>query len=128
MQKRTLFALLAVLAAACSPAAGTARPTPDPASSAGRGAQLFSGTGRCASCHALTAGTIILGPPLAGIASRAGTRVPGMPAEIYLEESILHPNDFLVPGFEMAQMDSTLAKSLTTTDVADLVAFMQTLQ
>jgi hypothetical protein len=33
-----------------------------------------------------------------------------------------------VPGFEMAQMDSTLAKSLTTTDVADLVAFMQTLQ
>ena len=69
-----------------------------------------------------------MGPPLAGVASRAGTRVPGMPAEIYLEESILHPNDFLVPGFEMAKMDSTLAKSLTTTDVADLVAFMQTLQ
>ena len=128
MPKRLLCALLTILAAACTPAASTARPTLDPASRAGRGAQLFTGAGRCATCHALTAGTVIVGPSLAGVASRAGTRVPGMPAEIYLEESILHPNDFLVPGFTMAQMDSTLAKTLTTNQVTDLVAFLQTLQ
>ena len=127
MPKPFLYALLTVLAAACTTAASAARPTLDPASSAGRGAQLFTGAGRCATCHALTAGTIIVGPALAGVASRAGKRVPGMSAEIYLEESILHPNDFLVPGFTLAQMDSTLAKTLTTNQVADLVAFLQTL-
>jgi cytochrome c551/c552 len=44
-----------------------------PNSPEARGFALFSGKGRCASCHSLSANTVIVGPSLAGIASRAGS-------------------------------------------------------
>lgn len=123
--------LLLLLAACASPAATPApplTPRPDPNTSEGRGAALFAGKGRCATCHALSPDTVIVGPSLAGIANRAATRVEGRTAEQYIEESILNPDAYRPPGFESQQMDTSLAKLLTVDEVEELVAYLMTLE
>ena len=40
-----------------------------------------------------------VGPPLDGLASRAGARKPGLNDEEYIRESIETPGAFLVEGF-----------------------------
>ena len=71
---------------------------------------------------------MIVGPSLAGVAGRAGGRVPGMSAEDYLYQSILDPDAFKAPGFDEVAMDPTLGKTLTIEQVDDLVAFLKTLE
>lgn len=127
MQLLAVVTVLSVGLAACAgdPAATA---TLDPDSPAGRGRRLFSGVGRCSSCHALAGSTVIVGPALAGIATTAATRVAGLTAAEYIEESILRPDAYRPPGFENAQMDASLAKTLTVEQIDDLVAFMLTLE
>jgi nitric oxide reductase subunit C len=123
-----LIVLLMVVLSACGGSAATPTPAFPPDSPEGRGVSLFSGKGRCATCHSLSAGTTIVGPSLAGIAGRASERIPGMKAADYLEDSILRPDKYKVPGFELAVMDASLAKTLTTDEISDLVAYMLTLK
>lgn len=104
----------------------TSIPTVDP--QVQRGKELFGGKGRCATCHALAPDAVILGPSLNGNATRAETRIAGWSARDYIEESILNPDGFKVPGFENAQMDVTIAKQLTVDELNDLVAFLLTLR
>jgi nitric oxide reductase subunit C len=59
----------------------------------------------CFSCHSTTAGTVLVGPSLAGLATRAAGLV-GRPdykgaarsAPDYIRESILNPGAYVVPG------------------------------
>lgn len=81
----------------------------------------------CAACHALTPDTVIVGPSLAGIATRAGTRVPGLDARRYIELSILRPGDYVVEGFPNA-MPADLGKKITGEEFDALVAFLMTLR
>ncbi len=60
------------------------------------GATVFATN--CTSCHSTTDSTAI-GPSLAGIADRAGSRIPGMSAEEYLVDSITNPGNFIVDGY-----------------------------
>jgi nitric oxide reductase subunit C len=118
-----------VLAACSAPATPAGPPTLDPDSSAGRGAALFTGTtAKCSTCHSLSPDTVIVGPSLAGIAARAGGRVPGLGAEEYLYQSILDPDAFKAPGFENLAMDPTLGKTLTVEQLDDIVAYLLTLE
>jgi mono/diheme cytochrome c family protein len=123
--------LLVLLLTAC---AASAAPTPaatpglDPATPEGQGAALFAGKGRCATCHSLSGDTVIVGPSLAGIATRAETRIEGLSAAEYIEESILRPDLYRPPGFENQQMDTSLAKTLTVEEVEALVAYLMTLK
>jgi len=119
--------LFFLLVAGCSSSA-TPTPTLSPNSPEGRGFALFSGKGRCATCHALSSDTVLVGPPLAGIAVRAGSREPGLTAAEYLEESILAPDRYKTPGFEAVQMDASLAKTLTIDEISDIVAYLLTLK
>jgi cytochrome c2 len=123
-----ISALLVILLSGCGGSAATPTPAFSPDSAEGRGAALFSGKGRCATCHSLSAGTTIVGPSLAGIAGKAAERIPGVKAADYLEESILRPDKYKVPGFELAVKDASLAKTLTTEEIGDLVAYMLTLK
>ena len=56
----------------------------------------------CNSCHVLDSlgWTGLTGPPLNGIADRAGERVPGQSAEEYIANSIWNSGAFRVPGYD----------------------------
>jgi cytochrome c553 len=119
-----LFALLALTACAHQsrytfadiPAEG------DPA----HGAVLFNqgkdSAPACSTCHEITAQTTI-GPGLAGIGERAGTRVSGQSAKEYIFNSITNPPLVLVTGFSNLMYDQYEAK-LTPQDIADLTAYL----
>ena len=108
--------------AACSGAGGSG-PTLTPIEQQGQA--VF--TLRCAQCHALTPDTVVIGPSLAGVATRAATRVPGYDTQTYLETSILLPEDYLVDGFANT-MPTNFGKELTSEEFAALVAFLMTLK
>jgi len=82
---------------------------------------------RCAQCHALTPDTVVIGPSLAGIATRAANRIEGYSAEEYLEISILAPKDYLVEGF-MDTMPTNFGKDLTSDELSAVVAYLMTLK
>ncbi len=99
----------------------TATPTPDPLVVQGK--QVFQQ--ECAICHATVPETIIRGPSLAGIASRASTRVVGLDARGYLYTSILNPSAYLVEGFQDL-MPADLGKRLTGPELDAVVAYLLT--
>jgi len=108
-----------------------------PAGDADAGAALAQGAqGGCSACHELAA----VGPAwaasgdLQGIATRAGERIKeadytgsATTAQQYLIESIVQPNAFVVPGFDAGIMPQDYAQRLTAQQVADLIAYMETL-
>lgn len=98
-----------------------------PADSVGRGEYWFKRPPAiCATCHALEPDTVIVGPSLAGIASRAASRVPGMDAQTYLRASIIDPSAYVVPGFQDA-MQKNLGDKLSAEQINDIIAFLMTL-
>ncbi|RIK28665.1 MAG: hypothetical protein DCC56_15480 [Anaerolineae bacterium] len=124
MKIRFLFTLLAAaLMAACS--AGAAEPTPTFTPLEQIGQSVY--TLRCAQCHALVPDTVVIGPSLAGIATRAGSRVPGYDAQAYIEESILSPKSYLVEDFTDT-MPTNFGKELTSEEFQGVVAFLMTLK
>lgn len=114
----------ALFLSACSTAAAPA-PTPTPDPFILQGQAVFNA--RCATCHALVPDTIIIGPSLYGVATRAETRVPGQSAEEYIMMSVLRPGDYVVEGFNNV-MITNLAKELTSEEMNALVAFLMTLK
>ena len=88
----------------------------------------------CTACHSLAPGEIKVGPSLAGIAGRAATREAGKTAEQYLRESIQQPNAFIVPDDPKYQvngksvMPEGLGNLMSPQDLADLIAYLQTLK
>jgi cytochrome c2 len=113
-----------------------------PPGDAARGQQLFaqqvkqaSGTNAsCMACHSLVPGEVKTGPSLAGVATRAATRVAGETAEQYIRHSIQQPNAFLVPDNPAYVSNGTslmpegLGNLMSKQDLADLIAYLLTLQ
>lgn len=109
---------------ACS-AALPVEPTPTPDPLVVQGQQVFNA--KCATCHALVPEAIIIGPSLAGLATRAETRVEGQTADEYIQLSILRPGDYVVEGYNDV-MITNFSKELTSEDMNALVAFLMTLK
>ena len=126
MNRNILILLLAAALAlsACS-AAVAPHPTPTPDPIIVQGQAVFNA--RCATCHALVPDTIIIGPSLYGVATRAETRVDGLSAKEYIMMSILRPGDYVVDGFNNV-MITNFAKELTGEELDSLVAFLMTLK
>lgn len=122
-----LLAAASLLAACASPPDTSIPTTPtaqlSPQEKAGK--RLFSQY--CGACHSITGTANIVGPAMAGIATRAETRVEGMSAHDYLVESILDPGAYLVPGFDNL-MPSTWGTTLTGEEMDAIIAFMLTLK
>ncbi len=118
-----LFPLLLLLAA-CNSAPATP-PGPTLAPLEARGQEVFNLN--CATCHSTSPDTVIVGPSLDGVASRAGTRVEGMDAKTYIQTSVLKPNAFLVPGFPDSMVPD-IAKTLKSEDFDAVVAYLLTLK
>ena len=83
----------------------------------------------CSICHLTDSEEWIgEGPGLLGIGERAGTRVAGQSAAVYLYESIVAPRRYLVDGNTRAIMPWAYDKGFTQQEIADMVAFLLTLE
>ena len=75
----------------------------------------------------LDKGATGVGPSLLGLSDMAASRVTGLSAEEYVRQSILHPNDFIVPGYIAGVMYQGFANQLQSSDVDALVAYVLSL-
>jgi nitric oxide reductase subunit C len=91
----------------------------------------------CFSCHSTTAGTVLVGPSMAGIATRATALVASpdykggaRSAPDYIRESILNPNAYVVPGPTFGTGGQSVMPPLGTLlkpeEVEQLVAYLAT--
>ena len=108
---------------------GTLTGTGDPL----RGQQLFqhglNDAPACINCHnpaAAGKSGFAIGPGLLGIRERAATRIEGVNAAAYIEDSIRNPGDYVVSGFS-AIMYGLFAEKYSDQDIADVVAYLMTL-
>lgn len=129
MRSRVLFNIfsfmLILTVAGCGGGEKKSEPSLDPNSEVGKGEQVFKT--HCASCHAVKGDRVVVGPSLAGVATRAASRINGLSAEDYLRESIIYPNDYLVAGFAEGAMQQNFANQLTSDEVNLLVVYLMTL-
>lgn len=109
----------------CGEAEPEIPPTPTWTAEQQLGSTVFSRD--CGACHSLSEDTVIVGPSMHGIASRASSRVEGQDAYTYMLTSILKPDAYLVDGFENL-MPGTLGKSLTGEEMDAVIAFMLQLE
>ena len=122
--------LLALVMAACG---GESAAAPTPVGDVAAGEALFSeiiigAQPGCATCHSLNADEVIVGPSLAGVGTRAETRVEGTSAEDYLRQSILDPDAYVVDGFQPGVMVQVWGDELSAEQVDNLVAYLLTLK
>jgi mono/diheme cytochrome c family protein len=127
VRKTFLFILgLTLLLAACAPnpdSASSGRPTLTEQEALGQ--RLY--TQNCASCHATTPDTRVVGPSLYNIGETAAERVAGMDARQYIEISIIDPSDYVNEGYQDL-MPSTFGTTLTGEELDALVAYLFTLK
>jgi cytochrome c2 len=141
MRKFWVIVLLAlglmVVLAACG--GGDAAPAETaatgPVGNAARGQRLYEQTviGQasapgCITCHSMEPGVVLVGPSHAGLAARAGDYVAELSAEEYLRQSIIEPDAHIVEGFTPGVMYQNYGTELNEQEIADLVAYMLTLQ
>jgi mono/diheme cytochrome c family protein len=89
----------------------------------------------CAQCHSISEDELrLIGPGLWNVAVRAETRVEGEDTLTYLYNSIIHPNDYIVPPdangapYPENLMPQAYADVLTEDELANVIAYLQTLQ
>jgi cytochrome c553 len=102
-----------------------------------RGRQLYmgerafsDGSLACIECHPVNPGerSQVMGQDLSNIGNRAAETVAGQSAEQYLRAAIIDPDAHLSGGFQEGIHPRTYAEALSDGDVADLMAYMFTLQ
>jgi mono/diheme cytochrome c family protein len=92
------------------------------------GKQIFEGKGICNTCHTIGKSGALRFPDLDGIATRAGTRIAGVEALDYLAQSLYHPGDFIVPGFNPGMPAANKPPiGLTDDEILTVIAYLQSL-
>lgn len=119
--KIPLLFIATLLLAACSTSAVQPAPTLDAVQQQGQ--SVFNL--RCAQCHATVPDTVVIGPSMYGIATRAATRMEGYDAQAYIEHSILFPKDYIVDGFTDT-MPTNFGKELTSDELNAIISYLMT--
>jgi mono/diheme cytochrome c family protein len=91
----------------------------------GRGEQLTLLNG-CIGCHSLDGSQQLTGPSWVNLANVAITRVEGQSPGLYLYDSVVHPNDYILEGYPANIMPATFGDTLSDQELADMLAFMLT--
>jgi len=86
------------------------------------GAELF--ITNCSSCHSTDSDTKV-GPGLAGVGDRSGSRVGDMSADEYLEQSLRDPGAFIVDGFPAVMPEWS---GLGDESIDALITYLKTLK
>lgn len=98
---------------------------------AGSGQKLYNQSNNeapaCSACHSISGASSGIGNSLAGLTAVAADRVAGQSAEEYLYWSILRPGQYLVAGYSNI-MYAGYEDSLEAADIADLIAYLLTLE
>ena len=98
---------------------------------AGSGQKLYNQSNNeapaCAACHTVDGASSGIGNSLAGLANVAADRVNGQSAAEYLYWSILRPGQYVVAGYSNI-MYAGYEDSLEAADIADLIAYLLTLE
>jgi cytochrome c2 len=89
-----------------------------------RGQQLTL-TNACIGCHSADPSMIMVGPTWHDLATTAETRVEGMSSALYLYNSIIHPNDYVVERYAPGLM-LQIYGSLPPQDLADIISYLLT--
>ena len=61
---------------------------------------------------------------MGNLADNAATRVDGQDAETYVYNSIVNPNDYIVPGYNANIMPANLAEQMTEEELDGLVNWL----
>ncbi len=92
------------------------------------GEQIANGKGLCLTCHTVGRTGVLRFPDLAGVVSRAETRIPGKNALDYLLMSVYEPDAFVVPGFERGMPPIHKPPiGLTDDEIMCVIAWLQSL-
>ncbi|MCS6826170.1 MAG: cytochrome c [Caldilinea sp.] len=81
----------------------------------------------CVGCHSLDPNVALAGPTWHNIGDTAVSRVRGESPALYLYESIVNPNAFVVPNYPANVMPANFGELLSTQELADLVAYLLSL-
>lgn len=129
LRRIVFFAALAVLLAGCG-AGQVVGPTPNgkliapPVGNKARGKVLFQ-KNACANCHTFTpaGSTAKIGPDLDNLAAYA-QRANESLADFTQAAIIKPPPPYVPPGFPTNAMPTTFGSTLSSQEIADLVAFL----
>jgi len=88
-----------------------------------RGRQVF--TEHCTACHSTTPGLVIVGPSLAGVATRAADS--DLEPSDFFRRAILTPQEDIVKGFSDL-MPTDFGQKLADSDLEALISFLLTLE
>ena len=130
-----------LVSGAASPQVSSEQPGAASSDPVALGEALFRSTPPgCSSCHSVAPGVKLVGPSLAGIATRAAKTIksPGYhgsatDAEGYIRESILHPSAYIVPGATFSAggqslMPANFNETLKPKQVDELTAYLMSLE
>lgn len=82
---------------------------------------------KCATCHAVDSDVAGVGPGLYSLSDRAGGRIPGMPAELYVYYSITIPAQHIVSGYPENLMPIGYSQIFSPQDIYDVAAYVLSL-
>lgn len=92
------------------------------------GGELMVGKGLCLTCHTIGKSGALRFPDLAGIGTRAATRVPGLSDVEYLAQSLYEPDALIVEGFNPGMpVINKPPIGLTDQEILCVIAYLQTL-
>jgi hypothetical protein len=78
----------------------------------------------CSTCHLVDNDEAGTGPGMLSLPDRAGERVERLPAEVYVYNSIIHPNDYIVEGYNENVMPVGYEDIFTEQELYDLTAYL----
>ncbi len=114
MTRIVMQLIAASLMAACGSGTGVAR-----------GRQVFSE--HCLACHSLSPEVVIVGPSLAGVATRAAANSESLKPRELLRRAVLSPQAEIVEGFADL-MPPDFERRLVEADLEALLSYLMTLE
>ena len=92
------------------------------------GREIMEGKGLCLTCHTIGKTGALRFPDLAGVDTRAKSRVPGLNDVEYFAQSMYEPTAFVVPGFPPAMPPINKPPiGLTDQEILCVIAYLQSL-
>ncbi len=92
------------------------------------GREIMEGKGLCLTCHTIGKTGALRFPDLAGVDTRAKTRVPGLNDVEYFAQSMYEPTAYVVPGFPPAMPPINKPPiGLTDQEILCVIAYLQSL-